>query len=39
MASLGTPTSVGVQNDLKYSVFPRRLMIKNGEHVEIYDTG
>jgi hypothetical protein len=38
-ASLGKPTSVGVQNDLRYAVFPRRLVIKNGEHVEIYDTG
>jgi hypothetical protein len=38
-ATLGTPTSVGVQNDLRYAVFPRRLVIKNGEHVEIYDTG
>lgn len=36
---LGTPSSVGVQNDLRYAVFPRRLVIKDGERVEIYDTG
>lgn len=36
---LGTPSSVGAQNDLRYAVFPRRLVIKDGEHVEIYDTG
>ena len=38
-AGLGTPTSVGAQNDLKYAVFPRRLVIKEGDRVEIYDTG
>jgi len=29
------------QNDLQYAVFrgTRRLAIKDGEHVEIYDTG
>ena len=31
--------SVGAQNDLRYAVFPRRLVIKDGEHIEIYDTG
>ena len=36
---LGTPSSVGAQNDLRYAVFPRRLVIKDGEHIEIYDTG
>jgi hypothetical protein len=36
---LGTPSSVGAQNDLRYAVFPRRLVIKDGERVEIYDTG
>jgi hypothetical protein len=38
-ANLGTPSAVGAQNDLRYAVFPRRLVIKEGEHVEIYDTG
>jgi hypothetical protein len=40
-ASLGTASAVGAQNDLKYAVFPdsRRLAIKDGEHVRIYDTG
>ena len=38
-AGLGTPTSVGAQNDLEYAVFPRRLVIKDGDRVEIYDTG
>jgi hypothetical protein len=38
-ASLGTATSVGAQNDLRYAIFPRRLVIKDREHVEIYDTG
>jgi hypothetical protein len=36
---LGTPSSVGAQNNLSYAVFPRRLVIKDGEHIEIYDTG
>jgi len=36
---LGTPSSVGAQNDLRYAVFPRRLVIKDGERVKIYDTG
>ena len=36
---LGTPSSVGAQNDLRYAVFPRRLVIKDGENIEIYDTG
>jgi hypothetical protein len=38
-AGLGTPTSVGAQDDLRYAVFPRRLVIKEGDRVEIYDTG
>ena len=38
-SDLGTPSSVGAQNELRYAVFPRRLVIKDGEHVEIYDTG
>ena len=38
-ANLGTPSAVGAQNDLRYAVFPRRLVIKDGGHVEIYDTG
>ena len=39
--NLGTPSAVGAQNDLLYAVFPgtRRLAIKDGEHIEIYDTG
>ena len=37
--NLGTPSAVGAQNDLRYAVFPRRLAIKDGGHVEIYDTG
>jgi hypothetical protein len=39
--NLGTPSAVGAQNDLQYAVFPgtRRLAIKDGGHVEIYDTG
>ena len=36
---LGTPSSVGTQNDLRYAVFPRKLAIKDGETVEVYDTG
>lgn len=36
---LGTPTSVGAQNDLRYAIFPRRLVIKDGDRIEIYDTG
>jgi hypothetical protein len=38
-AGLGTPTSVGAQNDFRYAIFPRRLVIKDGDRVEIYDTG
>jgi hypothetical protein len=38
-ANLGTPSAVGAQNDLRYAVFPRRLAIKDGTHVEVYDTG
>jgi hypothetical protein len=40
-AGLGTPASVGAQNDLRYAVFPdtRRLAIKDGRHVDVYDTG
>jgi hypothetical protein len=39
--NLGTPSAVGAQNDLQYAVFPgtRRLAIKDGEQIEIYDTG
>jgi len=32
-------TSLGAQNDLKYAVFPRLLVIEEGDRVEIYDTG
>lgn len=40
-ADLGTPGSVGSQNDMKYAVFPasRRLAIKDGDHLQVYDTG
>jgi hypothetical protein len=38
-ASLGSPSAVGAQNDLRYAVFPRRLAIQQGGRVEIYDTG
>jgi hypothetical protein len=39
--NLGTPSAVGAQNNLQYAVFPgtRRLAIKDGDRVEIYDTG
>jgi len=40
-ANLGTPSAVGAQNDLRYAVFPgtRRLAIRDGDNVEICDTG
>jgi hypothetical protein len=38
-AGFGTPGAVGAQNDLRYAVFPRRLVIQDGGRVEIYDTG
>jgi hypothetical protein len=40
-ANLGTPSAVGAQNDLQYAVFPgtRRLVIRDGGHIDIYDTG
>jgi hypothetical protein len=40
-AGLGTPSSVGAQNALRYAVFPetRRLAIQEGQHVAVYDTG
>jgi hypothetical protein len=39
--NLGAPSAVGAQNALQYAVFPgtRRLAIKDGERIEIYDTG
>ena len=38
--SLGVPSAVGSQNDLRYAVFPRRLVIQQGGgQIEIYDTG
>src|ERR1700675_2021284 len=39
--NLETPSAVGAQNDLQYAVFPgtRRLAIKDGDHVEVYDAG
>jgi hypothetical protein len=39
--NLGTPSAVGAQNDLQYAVFPgtRRLAIRDGGHIEVYDTG
>jgi hypothetical protein len=40
-ATLGTPSSVGAQNALRYAVFPqrRRLAIEDGQKVAVYDTG
>jgi hypothetical protein len=40
-AGLGTPSSVGAQNALRYAVFPetRRLAIQDGQQVAMYDTG
>jgi hypothetical protein len=38
-AGFGTPSAVGAQNELRYAVFPRRLVIQDGGRVEIYDTG
>jgi hypothetical protein len=40
-AGLGAPSSVGAQNALRYAVFPetRRLAIKDGQDVAVYDTG
>jgi len=40
-ANLGSPSAVGAQNDLEYAVFPntRRLAIKDGARIDIYDTG
>jgi len=40
-AGLGTPSSVGAQNALRYAVFPetRRLAIQDGQEVALYDTG
>jgi hypothetical protein len=40
-AGLGIPGSVGAQNDLRYAVFPgtRKLAIKDGHHIDVYDTG
>ena len=38
-AGLGTPSAVGGQNDLRYAVFPRRLVINDNGRVQIYDTG
>ena len=40
-AELGSPSSVGAQNDLRYAVFPttHRLAIEGGGRVTLYDTG
>jgi hypothetical protein len=38
-ADLGIPSAVGAQNDLRYAVFSGRLAIRDGQHVEVYDTG
>jgi hypothetical protein len=40
-AGLGTPSSVGAQNALRYAVFPdtKRLAIQDGQQVAVYDTG
>ena len=40
-AGLGRPAAVGVQNDLRYAVFPetRRLVIDDQGTVSVYDTG
>src|SRR6478736_1968308 len=38
-ARLGTPSAVGGQNDLRYAVFPRRLVINDNGRVQVYDTG
>lgn len=39
--SLGTPTVSGAQNDMAYAYFPaaKRLAIKRGSEVTLYDTG
>jgi hypothetical protein len=39
-SNLGTPSAVGSQNALQYAVFPgtQRLAIKDGDHLDIYDT-
>ena len=40
-AELGSPASTGAQNNLKYACFPlvRRLAIRQGDRVSVYDTG
>jgi hypothetical protein len=40
-AELGSPASVGAQNELRYAFFPatRRLAIARGGQVTVYDTG
>jgi hypothetical protein len=40
-AELGSPSSVGSQNDLHYALFPnlRRLAISQGGRITVYDTG
>ena len=40
-AELGSPASVGAQNDLRYAFFPetRRLAIQRDGQVSVYDTG
>jgi hypothetical protein len=40
-AELGSPASTGAQNNLQYACFPvsRRLAIRQGDRVSVYDTG
>jgi len=40
-SELGTPSASGGQNDIAYAIFPdkRRIAIRIGENVRVYDTG
>ena len=40
-AEFGTPSSVGAQNQMRYAFFPvaKRLVIDEGGHIAMYDTG
>lgn len=40
-SGLGSPSSTGAQNDLRYAIFPdsRRLVIDDGGNRTVYDTG
>lgn len=38
-SNFGNPSAAGAQNDLRYAVFPGKLVINDGQTSKVYDTG